>query len=126
MARLADLAKEISSKNAGAFSITFDIVFDDSATYTRVKEARVITAEAVAAAYGMPVDDVLDVVEFDQGNAFKVAVRRTRRAAASARPTCSAPSSTRRCSTSRCPKPLRGSACPRRGRASSTRPPALA
>ena len=78
MARLADLAKEISSKNAGAFSITFDIVFDDSATYTRVKEARVITAEAVAAAYGMPVDDVLDVVEFDQGNAFKVAVRRTR------------------------------------------------
>lgn len=78
MARLADLAKEISSKNAGAFSITFDIVFDDSATYMRVKDARVITAEAVAAAYGMPVEDVLDVVEFDQGNAFKVAVRRTR------------------------------------------------
>lgn len=78
MARLAELAKEISSKNAGAFSITFDIVFDDPETYGRVKDAKVITAESVAAAYGMPVDDVLAVIAFDQGNAFKVAVRRTR------------------------------------------------
>jgi hypothetical protein len=78
MARLAELAKEISSKNAGAFSLTFDIVFDDPHLYARVKNAGVINAEAVAAAYGMPVDDVLDVVEFDQGSAFKIAVRRSR------------------------------------------------
>jgi hypothetical protein len=78
MARLAELAKEISSKNAGAFSLTFDIVFDDAATYARVKKADVITAEAVAEAYRMPIEDVLDVVAFDQGNAFKVAVRRSR------------------------------------------------
>jgi hypothetical protein len=78
MARLAELAKEISSKNAGAFSITFDIVFEDSDTYTRVKKSGVISAESVAAAYGMPLDEVLAVVEFDQGNAFKIAVRRSR------------------------------------------------
>jgi hypothetical protein len=77
MTRLADLAKEISSKNAGAFAITFDIVFDDASTYTRVKDAGVITREAVADAYRMPLEDVLHVVEFDQGNAFKVAVRRS-------------------------------------------------
>jgi hypothetical protein len=78
MPRLADLAKEISSKNAGAFSLTFDIVFDDADAYTRVKKSGVISAESVAAAYGMPVDEVLAVVEFDQGNAFKIAVRRPR------------------------------------------------
>ena len=78
MARLAELAKEISSKNAGAFSLTFDIVFDDADTYTRVKESGVISAESVAAAYGMPLDEVLAVVEFDQGTAFKIAVRRPR------------------------------------------------
>ena len=78
MARLAELAKEISSKNAGAFALTFDVVFDDPEIYARVKRARVITAESIANAYGMPIEDVLDVVEFDQGNAFKVAVRRTR------------------------------------------------
>lgn len=76
MARLADLAKEISSKNAGPFAITFDVVFDDSDTYTRVKNAHVITREAVAEAYRMQLDDVFHVVEFDQGNAFKIAVRR--------------------------------------------------
>ena len=78
MARLAELAKEISSKNAGAFSLTFDVVFDDPDLYTRVKKAKVLTPESVAEAYGMPLDDVLEVVEFDQGNAFKIAVRRTR------------------------------------------------
>jgi hypothetical protein len=65
-------------KSRAAFALTLDIVFDDAETYTRVKDAKVITAEAVAEAYGMPVGDVLDVVEFDQGNAFKVAVRRVR------------------------------------------------
>ncbi|MEY2534039.1 MAG: hypothetical protein QOF29_1949 [bacterium] len=78
MTRLADMAKEISSKNAGNHFLTFDIVFDDSETYERVKQAGVITAERVAALYTMPVEDVVHVVEFDQGNAFKVAVRRAR------------------------------------------------
>jgi len=78
MPRLAELAKEISSKNAGVFALTFDVVFDDHATYARVKDAGVITRESVAAAYRMPVEEVLDVVEFDQGNAFKIAVRRPR------------------------------------------------
>jgi hypothetical protein len=77
MTRLADLAKEISSKNAGPFAITFDVVFDDSDTYTRVKTSGVITREAVAEAYRMPIEDVYHVVEFDQGNAFKIAVRRS-------------------------------------------------
>ena len=78
MTRLAELAKEISSKNAGAFALTFDVVFDDPGTYARVKNAGVITRESVAEAYGMPLDEVLHVVEFDQGNAFKIAVRRAR------------------------------------------------
>jgi hypothetical protein len=77
MARLGELANEISSKNAGAFALTFDVVFDDPDTYRRVKQAGVITPEAIASAYRMPVEQVLHIVEFDQGNAFKVAVRRS-------------------------------------------------
>jgi len=78
MTRLAELANEISSKNAGSFTLTFDIVFDDPDIYARVKQSGVISAEAIASAYRMPVEDILHVVEFDPGNAFKVAVRRTR------------------------------------------------
>jgi hypothetical protein len=78
MTTLSQIAKEISSKNAGNHFLTFDIVFDDRETYERVKRANVITAERIAALYSMPVEDVVHVVQFDQGNAFKVAVRRVR------------------------------------------------
>jgi hypothetical protein len=78
MTRLAELANEISSKNAGAFAITFDIVFDDPEVYRRVKESSVITPERIAETYRMAVEDVFHVVNFDQGSAIKVAMRRTR------------------------------------------------
>ena len=78
MARLAELAIEISSKNAGNFFLTFDVVFDDAEVYTRVKQAKVLTPERLASVFRIPVEDVLHVVEFDQGNAFKIAVRRAR------------------------------------------------
>jgi hypothetical protein len=78
MVKLSEIAKEISSKNAGNHFLTFDVVFDDAETYERVKRAGVITRERIAELYRMPVDDVLHVIEFDQGNAFKVAVRRVR------------------------------------------------
>ena len=76
MPPLRDLAMEISSKNAGNFFLTFDVVFDDVAVYDRVKRAGVITPERVVALFHMPAEDVLHVVEFDQGLAFKIAVRR--------------------------------------------------
>jgi hypothetical protein len=78
MTKLWEIAKEISSKNAGNHFLTFDIVFDDRATYERVKQAGVISAERIAELYTMSVEDVVHVIEFDQGNAFKVAVRRAR------------------------------------------------
>lgn len=76
MTRLAELANEISSKNAGNFFLTFDVVFDDAVIYQRVKDAKVLTRDKIAAIYRMPVEDVLHVIEFDQGLSFKVAVRR--------------------------------------------------
>jgi hypothetical protein len=76
MPKLWEMAKEISSKNAGNHFLTFDIVFDDIATYERVKRAGVITRDRIAELYSMEIDDVLHVIEFDQGRAFKVAVRR--------------------------------------------------
>jgi hypothetical protein len=63
MPRLAELAAEISSKNAGAFCLTFDIVFDTRERYEQVKRAGVISAERIAELYGI---------------AFKIAVRRER------------------------------------------------
>jgi len=53
MTMLANLARLIRSKNAGPFELTFDIMFDDAATYRRVKASGVLTREKIAACYGL-------------------------------------------------------------------------
>jgi hypothetical protein len=53
MTTLADLARLIRSKNAGPFELTFDVMFDDAATYDRVKRSGALTREVVAACYGL-------------------------------------------------------------------------
>ena len=58
MTTLAELARLIRSKNAGPFELTFDVMFDDVATYERVKRSGAITRETVAARYRLAAEDV--------------------------------------------------------------------
>ena len=58
MTTLAELARLLRSKNAGPFELTFDIMFDDAATYERVRRSGAISREAVAQRYGLPAEDV--------------------------------------------------------------------
>ncbi|MBI2295150.1 MAG: DUF4387 domain-containing protein [Betaproteobacteria bacterium] len=58
MTALAKLARLIRSKNAGPFELTFDIMFEDAATYERVKRSGALSREAVAASYGLPPEKV--------------------------------------------------------------------
>jgi len=58
MTALADLARLIRSKNAGPFELTFDIMFEDAATYERVKRSGAVSRDAVAACYGLPPERV--------------------------------------------------------------------
>jgi hypothetical protein len=76
--RLAELARELSSKNAGNFHLAFDIVFEDAPTYRRVRDSGVFTRERIAELYRAPVTDVLGIIYFEPGNAIKVTMRRLR------------------------------------------------
>lgn len=58
MSALAHLARLIRSKNAGPFELTFDIMFDDAATYERVKRSGAVSRDAVAARFGLPPERV--------------------------------------------------------------------
>jgi hypothetical protein len=51
MTALANLAGLIGSKNAGPFELTFDIMFEDAATYRRVKASGALTREKIAECY---------------------------------------------------------------------------
>ena len=59
MAKLWEVTKLVRSKNAGPFVLTFDIMFDDPATYRLVQDSGVITRELVARMYRQQEDDVL-------------------------------------------------------------------
>jgi uncharacterized protein DUF4387 len=75
MARLWELAKLVRAKNAGPFTLTFDIIFNDAETYDQVKRSGVISRELFARVYRVPEDDVL-FFEHDRALAFKASIPR--------------------------------------------------
>ncbi|WP_426958617.1 DUF4387 domain-containing protein [Muricoccus radiodurans] len=75
MAILGDLAQLIRSKNAGPFMLTFDVMFDDEATYRRVVASKVLTASRFAALYGVPESEVM-LFAHDAARAVKVSIPR--------------------------------------------------
>jgi len=75
MAKLGDLAKLIRSKNAGAFWLTFDIMFDDEESYRRVLKSDAITPAAFAAIYKVPPGDIT-FVHHDAARAIKISIPR--------------------------------------------------
>jgi hypothetical protein len=56
--RLWEIARLVRAKNAGPFIITIDVMFDDRANYERVRDSGVLSAEAVADLYQVPLDTV--------------------------------------------------------------------
>ena len=74
--KLSEIATVIRSKNAGPFELTFDVMFPDDATFESIREGGAISAESVAARYGIDVADVMCVVFFPPARAVKVTIRR--------------------------------------------------
>ncbi|HEV3451212.1 MAG TPA: DUF4387 domain-containing protein [Acidimicrobiia bacterium] len=51
MPTLADLASLIRSKNAGPFELTFDVMFDDDASYEAVARAGILSTTFFSSTY---------------------------------------------------------------------------
>jgi Domain of unknown function (DUF4387) len=75
MTTLGELAKLIRSKNAGPFTLTFDVMFQDDATYRRVLASRVLTKKSFAEIYKIPEDEVM-FFEYDAACAIKISIPR--------------------------------------------------
>ena len=58
MTELAEVASALKSANAGASWITFDIVFADPASYSRVRDSAVLNPALFAARYGVDPEHV--------------------------------------------------------------------
>jgi hypothetical protein len=73
---LVDLAKTIRSKNAGVDKVTFDIIFQDRASYDLVRRSGVLSRAAICKLYGIPDSRISDHVEFEPGLAIKFTMYR--------------------------------------------------
>ncbi len=74
--KIADIAKFVTSKNAGPFLLTVDIIFGEAESYRRFKAMEPLTKAGVAELYGLDPDQVLDIIAFDPAYAFKITMRR--------------------------------------------------
>ena len=75
MARLVDLAQVLRSKNAGALLCTLDMMFEDEATYRRVRDSGAITPQRIASLYGVS-DNEVAVIPYDVAYAIKITIPR--------------------------------------------------
>jgi hypothetical protein len=74
---LGDLAAFVTSKNAGPFLVTVDIVFETRGAYEQIRDQGFLTPALIARLYGRAVDDVVNVVHFEPAKAIKITLRRT-------------------------------------------------
>ena len=72
---LGELAKLIRSKNAGPFTLTFDVMFDTEEVYRRVLRSGVLTKTVFAELYRIPEGDVMFFAH-DAARAIKVSIPR--------------------------------------------------
>jgi hypothetical protein len=75
MPRVRDLAKVCKSKNAGPFDLTIDVVFEDDATFERVRASGVLSPALFARLYGVSEEEVL-FTPYPAGRAFKATLPR--------------------------------------------------
>jgi hypothetical protein len=73
--RLYEIAKLVRSKNAGPFTLTIDVMFDEPASYQRVRDGGRLTADVVAGIYGIPADQV-SFFAYDAALALKISFPR--------------------------------------------------
>jgi len=73
MPKLWELAKLVRAKNAGPFTLTFDILFNDAETYEQVKRSGVVNRALFAKLYRVPEERVL-FFEHDRALALKASI----------------------------------------------------
>ena len=70
------VAQVIRSKNSGPYELTLDIIFKERRYYELFKKKKLITADKIAALYGVDKAAVLKIIYFEPSQAIKVTLKR--------------------------------------------------
>jgi len=74
--KLIDIAQVIRSKNSGPYEITFDIIFKDWDMFEKICDKKIFNKELIAQLYKIPVEKVINVIEFKPAKAIKSTIER--------------------------------------------------
>ena len=73
---LRDAAEVIRSKNAGPCVLSLDIIFKDRREYEDLKAADFFSRKYMADLYGLPPEQIFNIIYFDPAAAVKVTLAR--------------------------------------------------
>jgi len=74
--KLIDVAQVIRSKNSGPYEITFDVIFKDWNVFNQACKVNAINEKLIADLYKIPVENVINVIQFKPAKAFKMTIVR--------------------------------------------------
>ncbi|MCK8828270.1 DUF4387 domain-containing protein [Natroniella acetigena] len=74
--KITELVDVVRSKNAGPYELTFDLIFKNFEIYQQVKKSGVINEELIAQLYGIDLEQVISVINYDPAKAIKATIVR--------------------------------------------------
>ena len=76
MKKILDIARVVRSKNSGPYELVLDIMLKNRELFDRLRQSDQFSAEKVAAAYGVELAEIRNIVWFEPANAVKVVMPR--------------------------------------------------
>lgn len=76
MKKLLDIARVVRSKNSGPYELVLDVMLKDKAWFEALRASGQFSPERLAAAYGVPREEIRRIVWFEPANAVKVVMPR--------------------------------------------------
>lgn len=74
--KLVDVAEVIRSKNSGPYELTLDIIFKEWKVFEEAAAVKAINPELIAGLYNIPVEKVINIIEFKPAKAIKATIVR--------------------------------------------------
>ena len=76
MKNILDIARVVRSKNSGPYELVLDVMLKSRELFDALRASRQFSEESIAAAYGIELTEIRNIVWFEPANAVKVVMPR--------------------------------------------------
>jgi hypothetical protein len=76
MKNILEIARVVRSKNSGPYELVLDVMFKSRELFDKLRASGQFSPERIAAAYGVELAEIRNIVWFEPANAVKVVMPR--------------------------------------------------